>query len=213
MVKNAVGMIETIGLAAAVEAADAAVKAANVQLVGYELTKGMGWVLVKVTGEVGAVKAAVEAGKAAASKVNKVVATHVIPRPYKDLSQLLLTKETVGLEQVPKAKNPGGNDAGTTQLEEAPTSASIDPNPIAETLQLEENQVTPVANQAEDEQTLADSAPEPSQKGMTEEIPVQEKGSQAQGATCNLCFDPACPRKKGDPRMNCIHYNIKKESD
>ncbi|WP_428845481.1 BMC domain-containing protein [Azotosporobacter soli] len=97
MVKDALGLIEAVGLTAAVEAADAAVKAANVKLVGYELSKGGGLVVVKLTGDVGAVKAAVEAGKSAAEKVNKVWAVHVIARPHHELEKIVMTKETVGL--------------------------------------------------------------------------------------------------------------------
>lgn len=98
MVKNAVGLLEVVGLAAAVEAADAAVKAANIVLLGYELTKGGGMVVVKLSGDVGAVKAAVEAAAAAAARVNRVVATHVIPRPHQEVGALIITKETVGRE-------------------------------------------------------------------------------------------------------------------
>lgn len=96
MVKNAVGLLEVVGLAAAVEAADAAVKAANITLLGYELTKGGGMVVVKMSGDVGAVKAAVDAAASAAARVNRVVATHVIPRPHYEVESLIVTKETVG---------------------------------------------------------------------------------------------------------------------
>jgi microcompartment protein CcmL/EutN len=96
MVKNAVGLLEVVGLAAAVEAADAAVKAANIELLGYELTKGGGMVVVKLSGDVGAVKAAVDAGAMAAARINRVVATHVIPRPHHELDAMIATTETVG---------------------------------------------------------------------------------------------------------------------
>ena len=85
---QAFGMVETRGLTAAVEAADAMVKAANVQLIGTEKI-GSGLVTVMVRGDVGAVKAAVEAGSAAASKLGELVATHVIPRPHGDVEKLL----------------------------------------------------------------------------------------------------------------------------
>ena len=85
---NALGMVETRGLVAAIEAADAMVKAANVQLVGKEQVGG-GLVTVMVRGDVGAVKSAVEAGGAAASRLGEVIATHVIPRPHGDVEKLL----------------------------------------------------------------------------------------------------------------------------
>lgn len=85
---EALGMVETRGLVAAIEAADAMVKAANVVLIGSEKI-GSGLVSVMVRGDVGAVKAAVEAGGAAASQLGEVVATHVIPRPHQDVEKLL----------------------------------------------------------------------------------------------------------------------------
>ena len=85
---EALGMVETRGLVAAIEAADAMVKAANVQLIGSEKI-GSGLVSVMVRGDVGAVKAAVEAGSATASRLGEVIATHVIPRPHSDVEQIL----------------------------------------------------------------------------------------------------------------------------
>jgi ethanolamine utilization protein EutM len=81
-------MIETRGLVGAVEAADAMVKAANVTLIGKEQIGG-GLVTVMVRGDVGAVKAATDAGAASARKVGELIAVHVIPRPHPDVDQLL----------------------------------------------------------------------------------------------------------------------------
>ncbi len=88
MVKEALGMVETRGLVAAIEAADSMVKAANVTLIGTEKI-GSGLVSVMVRGDVGAVKAAVEAGSASASKLGELIATHVIPRPHADVEKIL----------------------------------------------------------------------------------------------------------------------------
>lgn len=88
MVQKALGMIETRGLVAATEAADAMLKAANVELIGTEKI-GSGLVTVMVSGDVGAVKAAVEAGEIVASRLGEVVATHVIPRPHSDVVKIL----------------------------------------------------------------------------------------------------------------------------
>ncbi|MDR1977477.1 MAG: BMC domain-containing protein [Synergistaceae bacterium] len=85
---DALGLIETRGLVGAIEAADAMVKAANVSLVGYEKI-GSGYVTVMVRGDVGAVKAATDAGSAAAKKVGEVVSVHVIPRPHADTEKIL----------------------------------------------------------------------------------------------------------------------------
>ncbi|MBQ7975989.1 MAG: BMC domain-containing protein [Clostridia bacterium] len=90
MAQEALGMIETRGLVASVEAADAMVKAAEVVLIGTEKI-GSGLVSVMVRGDVGAVKAATEAGAAAATKLGELVAVHVIPRPHNDVEKILPT--------------------------------------------------------------------------------------------------------------------------
>ncbi len=88
MSRIALGLIETRGLVGSVEAADAMVKAAKVTLIGKE-TIGGGYVTVMVRGEVGAVKAAVDAGAAAAKKVGELVSVHVIPRPHSEVEAIL----------------------------------------------------------------------------------------------------------------------------
>ena len=91
MAQEALGMIETRGYVGAVEAADAMVKAANVKLVG-KIQIGGGLVSVVVRGDVGAVKAATDAGAAAAEKVGEVLSVHVIPRPHNDVETILPSK-------------------------------------------------------------------------------------------------------------------------
>ena len=86
--QQALGMIETKGLVASIEAADAMVKAANVHLIG-KVHVGGGLVTVMVRGDVGAVKASVEAGGAAAKRVGELVSVHVIPRPHDDVEAIL----------------------------------------------------------------------------------------------------------------------------
>ncbi len=88
MQQEALGMVETKGLVGAIEAADAMVKSANVALVGYEKI-GSGLVTVMVRGDVGAVKAATDAGAVAAEKVGTVVSVHVIPRPHTEVEKIL----------------------------------------------------------------------------------------------------------------------------
>ncbi|TET49554.1 MAG: BMC domain-containing protein [Actinomycetota bacterium] len=88
MAGEAIGLIETRGLVGGIEAADAMVKAANVKLVGQERIGG-GLVTVIVKGDVGAVKAAVDSGAAAAKRVGELISVHVIPRPHADLDMIL----------------------------------------------------------------------------------------------------------------------------
>jgi ethanolamine utilization protein EutM len=86
--KGALGLVETLGLVAATEAADAMVKAANVRLVAKQQPGG-GLIAIMVCGDVGAVKAAVEAGAAAAERIGKVVSAHIIPRPHEEVQDIL----------------------------------------------------------------------------------------------------------------------------
>jgi len=88
---SALGMIETKGLVSAIEAADAMMKAANVTLIGKELVGG-GLVTVLVRGDVGAVKAATDAGAAAAKRVGELISVHVIPRPHEETENILPAK-------------------------------------------------------------------------------------------------------------------------
>jgi ethanolamine utilization protein EutM len=107
MSMEALGMIETKGFVGAVEAADAMVKAANVILVGREYI-GAGYVTVLVRGDVGAVKAATDAGAAAARRVGELVSVHVIPRPHRELEQVL---ESSGLINGSASAQLGGSDS------------------------------------------------------------------------------------------------------
>ena len=91
MAKEALGLIETKGIVPAIEAADAMVKAANVNIIGKEVIGG-GFVTVMVRGDVGAVKAAVEAGAVAARKVGELKSAHVIPRPHDEVESILPKK-------------------------------------------------------------------------------------------------------------------------
>ncbi len=91
----ALGMVETKGLVGAIEAADAMVKAANVVLIGSEYVGG-GFVTVMVRGDVGAVKAATDAGAAAAKRVGELASVHVIPRPHSDV-EMILPKSSKGV--------------------------------------------------------------------------------------------------------------------
>jgi microcompartment protein CcmL/EutN len=121
------GTIEVLGLPAAVEAADVALKTADVSLIGYETTDGMGMVAVKIEGQVSAVQSAVSAACAAASRISKVFATSVIPRPSDQLAPVVLTDVTVGLDHQPPAAPTPVPAAPTAELSESqPVVAGTD---------------------------------------------------------------------------------------
>jgi microcompartment protein CcmL/EutN len=173
MTSQALGLIETVGLPPAIEAADAAVKSANVSLLGYEKTRGGGLVTVKLRGDVGAIKAAVEAGSAAASQVGKVFSAHVIARPHSN-TEILITLL----------------DRGAYRETEAPSEAETAP------------ETTPAPPVSEPVPT----PPPPAEaESAVESEPAREESAARPDDVCNLCGDPACPRRKGQPRKLCIH--------
>lgn len=234
--KYALGLIETVGMVAALEAADAAVKAANVSLAGYELTRGGGLVTVKLEGEVGAVNAAVAAGVAAAERVNKVYSSLVIPRPHDEVRSIIDSPETVGGAKKAAAGTPdGAAEPRPTELEEdAPTGSAEPPETTVYTeteTEAEAEAVEPAepidppepagpeefADPAEPEEpAITAEAAEPAETVQIEiiteapepeEAPVAEEAVNVKTApTCNLCNDINCPREKGDLKMKCIHY-------
>ena len=104
---EALGMVETKGFVGAVEAADAMVKAANVQLLGKEYI-GAGYVTIFVRGDVGAVKAATDAGAAAARRVGELISVHVIPRPHAEVERVLPVNGRTGLSRDESALQGGG---------------------------------------------------------------------------------------------------------
>ena len=272
---EAIGVIETIGMTAAVEAADSCVKSANVTLIGYELTTG-GLVTIKIKGDVGAVKAAIDAGRISAERIGTVVGTLVIPRPAQNLHKIIESNSTVGIksaeaeseknlicdkeiepqETLVSEKNlePEGKQVleKTGKSEEEPVpeeTEEIKEESVSE--ETEEPKEESVPEEAEKPEDLAlekdieveeekDSTPEKdieSEEDLTlkestepnnsnpneetEEKDVEAAVKKDKGKTgnhvsskknakdneiCNICRDPACPRRKGQPRHLCLHY-------
>lgn len=175
----ALGLIETVGLVAGIEAADIAVKSSNVELIGYENSKG-GTVVVKVRGDVGAVQAAVESACTSAKIVNKVLGTSIIPRPNNQLEKMIFNYDNVGLNSL-KEKN----------------------NKNSKKIILE----TDSRKEYKEEKTNKTEEIRTSEYDYQKIELIKEKNK----ITCNLCMDPKCSRKKGEPRNSCIHFNdIKK---
>lgn len=192
MQQKSLGLIETQGLAAGVVAADAAVKSANVELIGYELTKGGGWTLIKVQGDVGAVKAAVDAAAVAAGKVNRVVSTRVIARPSSYLEALIHTADTVGDRppEPPKAPEP---PTPPTEPEPEP-EPPVEPTPAPEAEEevpsepTEEPEPEPVTEQPPEEPKL-----EPQEEPQPEpaEEPAPEAPEEAEAEPPETPDEPA----------------------
>lgn len=180
---TSLGLIETFGMTAAVTAADAAVKSANVELLGYELTRGQGLVTIKLVGDVGAVNAAVEAGAMAASVVGRVFSKHVIPRPHQELDKMLY-EQSAGEE-----KNRSGIDQQSQ--EENLTEEQI----TTEILEKDNLEKVPEGISDEMEEVETNQA----------EIESSDGKEREENDLCNLCYDPKCPRKKRELKSLCIH--------
>lgn len=181
--QKSLGLIETQGLVGGIEAADAAVKSANVELIGYELTRGGGWTTVKIQGDVGAVKAAVDAARIAASKVCRVVSTRVIPRPAKGLDMLIHNKDTIGDQppvppappepEPPQEPEPPAEPEPPVEPEE--TAAEPEEEKEPETAPVEE--AAPVEEPVPVEEPIPEDAPVPPEPEVpaVEEVPAEEE--------------------------------------
>jgi len=245
------GMVETVGLAAAIEAADVAVKSANVKLIGYELTKGGGMVTIKIAGDVGAVKAAVDAARIAASKISTVFSHRVIARPHEEIEKLIRTTETVGVKKKKKDKKDKEDISNKEDLEEREeileeiieektdtitdgetdiASEEIEQAKVTEEVKIEEIKTEEVSRTEIEKTDEAEEIEEEVQEitdteVLTEDTTDDEKKNDEIGINletinedeikeektpeevCNFCKDPKCPRKKGELRNTCIHYD------
>lgn len=195
--QKSLGLIETQGLAAGIEAADAAVKSANVELVGYELTKGGGWTTIKIQGDVGAVKAAVDAARIAANKVTRTVSTRVIARPSAGLDMLVHNPDTVGdvRPEPPKEPEPPtppeppkGPDEPEKVAEPQPPQAEEEPKTPAspEPQQVIEAAVQPEAPApqpvTEEPQPAEEEVPPAAEAAEAADAPAEEAPVQAESA-------------------------------
>lgn len=187
---KALGLIETIGLVSAIEAADAAVKAADVVLLGYENTKGSGKITIKFAGGVGAVKAAVAAGVAAASRIGQVYGSAVIPRPHEEIDALIRNldrgrglaadKPVEAVAPPPPVEEP--SPAAEAEPEETavaeadlPATAPVEPLPPADEV---------------DTETAVPEAPEPEHAEAVAEEVQQCAATTRSGEPCRLPAQP-----------------------
>lgn len=190
---DAIGLIELIGLPTAIACADAAVKAANIRLLGYESSTA-GLITVKISGNVGAVQAAVAAGVAASRKVGRIAGEIIIARPHQDLDKLILSEDTVKAFEAKDESEENSSVNSQFETEEIVVNRGIE-----ESMEIEEIEYL---DRSESDSDIAVDSDNNTDK-LTEDNP------QSAGATCNICKDPDCSRKKGEPRSTCIHFNDK----
>lgn len=226
MSQDALGLIEVIGLTTAIEAADTCIKASNVQLIGYEkVTSGL--VTVKVQGDVGAVKAAIEAAKVCAGKVGVIVSTIIIPRPALGVQPIIfstqgnkrtdqedqLIKEQTVNQTILSKEHSNYNQEKSISIKDkiVPNSAAL--NKMEQIIEKDDSKKI--------KNTMKDTIDEVSNLSSTDELIqvvdlsiVQEenvekappKGLKMITSTCNLCDDENCTREKGQPRTLCLHH-------
>jgi microcompartment protein CcmL/EutN len=217
MSQRSLGLIETFGLLPAVEAADAAVKSANVELVGYEFAKGSGMTVVKVEGDVGAVKAAIAAASVAASKVGKVAATRVIPRPATGLEVMVRNGDTKGYTPpeppAPTSPDESGPEpdpdrGGLTTEQEAPASepaevTTQDPAPAEPVVEEVQPEPVPVEEPAPVEEVQPAPAepvvevvsePEPAPVEEVQPAPAEEIAPAPAEAVVEAVSEPEPPK-------------------
>ena len=176
---KSLGYVECNGLSGAIVAADRMLKTADVELSSIQNTKGNGWVTLKVAGELSAVTVAVQAVKDYLPKV--YVTSTVIGRPASGLDSL---GKTDLLNPVPE------DDGGQTVTEK---TVVIKPTPV-------KDQSTNEADQG----TVGEQPTEVTQTTISKE---EQNSDSDKEVTCNMCGDPNCPRKLGEPHKKCIHYN------
>jgi microcompartment protein CcmL/EutN len=257
MSRTAIGMVETVGLLAAYEAADVAVKSANVKLIGYEISRG-GMVVIKFSGDIGAVKSAVDAAAAAASRLGEVFSSHVIPRPHQDVDKkMIFTDDTVGYK---KDKTPEESADKTSEesqeivevkesteeteevdIEEQPEEVDLDEQDEETEAEIQESDDESKKESEEELDEAEDEVPDSEEEFDSEEEEEEseyddepkkeveeeldeteyfdeddeddedeedaEDEEKDEEDICNLCGDPACPRRKGELRTDCIHYD------
>ncbi|MBU5335067.1 BMC domain-containing protein [Intestinibacter bartlettii] len=216
MSQLAIGMIETMGLAAGIEAADICLKSANINLVGYEFARGSGMTVVKIEGNVGAVKAAISAATAALGKLGKVHAQMVIPRPSDSIDMLIRNESTVGYEtekeEIPKVEQNEAPSDKEDDLNQEKADESEQKDETDEDINNQDLDEEQIIEDENNEVTEQDEATEESDEN-SDDTDQDSSEETSKSYTCNICKDPKCPRQKGDLRIYCIHYKENKEKN
>ena len=193
--KKSLGLVEAKGLCAGVAAADVVVKAANVKLIGYEFARGDGWTTIKVTGDVGAVKAAVQAAVAALNKMGKLATYKVIARPANALEMLTYNPVTVGYTPEPSPDTTPEPPAGPEKKTEESAEGSEEPS--------EDERDEPVVTVPEPESAVPS---EPAQETKPEN-PVEDqdvKVSEAAEPAEDTPAEAPAPAEVSEEKVNAV---------
>ncbi|MFA0440892.1 BMC domain-containing protein [Vibrio sp. 10N.222.51.C12] len=181
--KVSLGLIEVKGFALAIMVADNMAKCAAIEVVDVENTNGSGWMLIKIIGDVASVQAAIQSGSGFAQNMEGLVSYSVLSNPD---SQLI--KQALDLAGKTQSNSAPLSSESTSIQEESTEGQSLEVQGIAAPSSTDESiSKIDILNECDIEDKSVN----------TFEDPVE--------ATCNICQDPVCPRKKGDPRIDCIH--------
>ncbi len=197
MAQKSLGLIEVVGLAAGIIAADVAVKSANVELVGYELSKGGGMTVIKIEGDVGAVKAAISAAEMAVKQKGDVVSAVVIPRPACGLDCLVRNKDTVGYKLQEPLESVDIQNQGSAKEQEIIPEAEPEKEPEPEQeIVLEAKPETEPEKESEPE-VIPENEPAISEEtAVTEEAELQkEDGGTNESAASSAENEPETPKE------------------
>ncbi|MGH1475539.1 BMC domain-containing protein [Yersinia proxima] len=192
--KTSLGLLEVSGLALAIGAADVMAKAASVTLIGIEKTNGSGWMLIRLTGDVASVQAAISTGAAFAQLHQGLVSSAVLARPADPL---------MAYWQAP-------------HIEPVATEATILSEPAQQVVAERVMTESPIIDECDEAEaplpaaTATDDEPEIALGVAIMDLDVAIKSAESEAppaprVSCNLCLDPACRRHKGEPRFRCLH--------
>lgn len=198
--KTSLGLLEVSGLALAIGAADTMAKAASVKLIGIEKTNGSGWMLIRLTGDVASVQAAISTGAAFAEQHQGLVSRAVLARPADSLMAYWQAPAAETSSEVPAKAEKTSESAEIASAEEAMTVTPA-------TEETEEADAPTAADTATDDApgTLADIDTSSADNHSLDNSKRESEALSAPRVSCNLCLDPACRRHKGEPRFRCIH--------
>lgn len=191
--KTSLGLLEVSGLALAIGAADAMAKAASVSLIDIEKTNGSGWMLIRLTGDVASVQAAISTGAAFAQQHHGLVSSAVLARPADALMAHWQAPQRESIATAPTTLREPAHEAAA---ERGITEICV-PEKVGAAAEREET-ATPLP---------VDTITDETSDVVIGEEPQDTHGEAppALSVSCNLCLDPACRRHKGEPRFRCIH--------
>ena len=219
--KQSLGLIEVRGLALAVNVADAMAKSAAIRLVGVENTNGGGWMTIKVTGDVAAVKSALSTGAALAQAHDGLISHTVLSRAVESVMAMTVPASHPVMQAATQGAEVSDSEplSPALELSESPLGLVVTPAEPDADESLESDKSLPAAKNIADMAEQAD-APEPVElllltEQQEEPAPVDERvappveampePTSSHKASCNLCNDPQCPREKGEPHHKCLH--------